>query len=254
MAEQIFSLSPQGLLDDWEKSIARKDMYLCRTIGVQDNEYNAIKYGLQKVISETDKTIIIHDFGNYQIDGDEFNSPDWYQEKALTKRDRGFGRQVSASLIDSLLREEPFQKQNPHFDVLVIDKDLTTKMNDPENNFIFGYGPYPNNIMSIKRFLHWIQNNRLRYESLAVLAAHEFAHNLDLVGRNFNIGREGYKEGHCNAERGFCLMEQVNVDGARAIWEQAPLLFERENWLCPDCTEEISVKRKILTEKLGSFW
>jgi hypothetical protein len=171
----------------------------------------------------------------------------------VKKRDRGFGIQISARKVDSLLRNEPFQKENPHFDVMIIGMDLTTGMNDPQNNFIFGYGPYPNNIVSVKRFMHWIKDPHLREAALAILGAHEFGHNLDLVSRNFNVGTEGYKAGHCNGDSGPCLMEQVNVPGARNIEAQARLIYSKSKWLCPDCSEEIEFKKDDL-KRMGIHW
>jgi len=136
---------------------------------------------------------------------------------------------------------------------MIIDKDLRIREDDPQNNFIFGYGPFPNNIISVKRFIKWISDDQLRYKSLAVLGAHEFGHNLDLSHRNFNYGDEGYKYGHCNGENGPCLMEQVNVSNARSIDEQAKLLFDRNRWLCPDCLEEIEFKKQDLRRQ-GILW
>ncbi|MCX6819093.1 MAG: hypothetical protein NT129_03800 [Candidatus Aenigmarchaeota archaeon] len=253
MSDRIFFHRNYEHMNDHNSGIVRRDMYFCRTADVPLPEYSALLTGFQKIINETGRRIKIHDFGNYNLGKFDYGSPDWYQEHALTKRERGLGRQVSAVVIDKLLREEPFQKQKPHFDVMIVDKDLTTYLDEPENRFIFGLGPYPNNIISVKRFIHNIKDPRLRKASLAVLGAHEFGHNLDLVRRNFNIGTEGYKISHCNGEKGPCLMEQVNVDEARNIDEQAKLIIDKDKWLCPDCTDEIQFKRDDLRKK-GVYW
>lgn len=249
-----FQLRPNsGIIRDFNSGILRSDLYFCRTSGVPEFEYRALLEGFQKIIREAGRNIKIHNFGSYSSGTGPYSSPDWYQQQALTSRNRGFGIQVSAVEIDRLLRSEPFQKENPHYDVMIVDKDLTTTLNDPQNNFIFGYGPHPNNIISVKRFIHWIKDPRLRRASLAILGAHEYGHNLDLVHRNFNTGEGGYKWGHCNGEEGPCLMEQVNVEGARDVDEQAKLIYPRENWLCPDCADEISYRQDELT-KLGIPW
>lgn len=240
-------------MDDHKSGIIRSDMYFCRTNKVPMPEYEALITGFQKIIKEAGRHITIHNYGNFNLGYDQYGSPDWYQQKALTRREKGLGVQASATELDSLLRSEPFQKQNPHFDAMIIDMDLTTDQNDPENNFIFGYGPYPNNIISVKRFMHWIKDPSLRQASLAILGAHEFGHNLDLVHRNFNTGAEGYKIGHCNGEKGPCLMEQVNVPDARSIDEQASLLIDRDTWLCHDCNDEIQFKSSEL-KKRGIYW
>ena len=64
---------------------------------------------------------------------------------------------------------------------------------------------------------------------------------------------EGYKRGHCNGESGPCLMEQVNIKGVRDIDEQTKLIIDRENWLCPVCTDEIQFKKTDLRKK-GIYW
>ncbi len=243
----------RAYMKDYRQGIIRSVLHLCRTSGVLDKEYNAIKYGFEKIVVETGRQIKLVDLDNYVWNNNAFGSADWYQEQALTNKKDKFGKQVSAYDLDALLRNDPYQKTEPHFDVIVIDKDLTTVEGDTKNRFLFGYGPYPNNIVSVNRFMKWIRDPVLRQKSLAIIAAHEFGHNLDLVNRNFNIGKSGYKRGHCNGEEGACLMEQVNVKDARSIDEQAALIFDNESWLCLDCKDEIFYKKSMLREK-GIYW
>lgn len=239
---------------DQRDQIFRTELYCSQTAGVPEAEYAPILAGFHRLISEVRSVIQLVDFGNmaFAQEGD-FSSPEWYQNRATTKIDAGFGPQVSAVELDRLLRIEPFQRQRPHFDLMVIDRDLRTASNDFGNNFIFGYGPYPNNIISIRRFLRYIPDAPLRRLALSVLAAHELGHNFYLTRRNFNIGKNGYKFGHCNGESGPCLMEQVNVPETRDIQDQARIIAPRGRWLCPDCTEEIWLRSENVRSRIG-FW
>jgi hypothetical protein len=141
--------------------------------------------------------------------------------------------------VDQLLRDEPYQSNNPHYDFFILDKDLTTW---DWNNFVFWYWPYPNNIISVVRFRDYIRDKALRLTSLSIWSAHEFAHNFDLVFRNFNTWTSWYHIWHCMWESWPCLMEQVDV-WWKTLKQQAKLLVDRENWLCPDCMDELNAKK-----------
>ncbi len=247
MVEEAFSYENEQRILDHQLGIVRTEVYCCRTNGVPVSEYKAIITGLEKIISETGTGIKLVDFGNYNLGNKPYGTPDWYQEQPTINRDRGFGRQVNATGMYTLLRREPFQQKHPHFDLMVIDKDLTMFPNVQDNNFVFGFGAYPNNIISVKRLMQTIRDPILRQKCLAVISAHEFGHNLDLVHRNFNTETEDddYRKSHCNGRKGLCLMEQFNVGGARNIEEQTKLLIEKYNWLCPDCADEIKVKKEL---------
>ena len=242
-----------SLIRDHEQGIRRSEIYFCRTNGVPESEYEAIIAGFERIINETGRTLTLKNFGAYTLNNDPYGSPDWYQTSALTRRDKGFGTQVSAAALDELLRNEPFQKQNPHYDVMIVDRDLTTMLDDTKNNFIFGYGPYPNNIISVKRFMRWFKDPALRQVCLAVIGAHEFGHNLELVRRSYDLDHGELREGHCSGRAGPCVMEQTQVEGRRTIDEQARLLVEQEHWLCDSCIEEIYFRKEAL-QKRGISW
>jgi len=251
MAKKSYSYENKQRMMDHEQGIVRSEIYCCRTNGVPVPEYKAILFGLEKLISETGVSLKLVDHKNYNLGNIPFGNPDWYQQQALMSRDMGFGRQANATEIWALLRKEPFQEKNQHFDLIVIDQDLTMHPNVPDNNYIFGLGGFPNNIISVKRFLHTISDPLFRQQCLAVMGAHEFGHNLDLVHRKFNTGdvSNTYKKGHCDGEQGPCLMEQVNVPGTRTIQEQTKTILGRGNWLCPDCGDEINVKKELYNGK-----
>lgn len=246
MEKTFYAGSLKPLVNDYKRGISRREIYISRTKKVSKVDYQSIIKGIKHILSEIGSNLKIKDFGNFNLGRGEFSSPDWYQNNSLTEENHGFGKQVNAITLDQLLRTEPFQKENPHFDFMIIDKDLTWGL---DNNWIFGYGPYPNSMISTKRFKH----NSLRKDSLAMMAAHEFCHNIGLVYRDFNIGSGEYKAGHCNGEKGPCLMEQVNVKGTRDVDKQAAIIANKNGWLCYSCTIEISYRREYLKNK-RIFW
>jgi hypothetical protein len=138
-------------------------------------------------------------------------------------------------------------------DVMVCDRDMTglDAVTGQYANFAYGLRRYPNFVTSVMRFRQRINNPDLSQAALAISAAHELAHNFNLVIRNFNSVNE--LGAHCNGKSGPCLMEQVDIERRRTIEEQARLLIGRERWLCRDCTEEAAVRREI-SKEYDLFW
>lgn len=179
---------------------------------------------MHRILEETGRQLVLKDYGVFHAGKGPYGSPEWYEHQALTTKNRGLGEQVSAIELDTLLRSEPYQKEHPHFDVFVLNRDLTTTQEDTTNNYIFGYGPYPNNIVSTTRFQLLMPTDSIRHAALQIIGAHEFGHTIALVHRDFNTGTQGYQLVHCIGEKGPCLMEQVNVPGCKTMEEQAKLL------------------------------
>ena len=232
------------------QKIERTDMYLSCTSGVSESESDVVKDGVERFLSEIWSILQVQDFGSFNFGTHDYWSADWYQQRSLTNTNMWFGQQVCAQEIDILLRNEPYQKQKPHYDFFLVDKDLTIRHED--NTWMFGYWPYPNNIVSVSRFRGYIKDEALRLISLGILAAHEVWHNFDLVNRNFNTWIQGvnhpYEVGHCLWESWPCLMQQVNI-WWKTIDQLSRELIDRECLLCPDCTEEIAMKKSYLDTK-----
>ena len=247
--DKIVGLEKDRLVDG-ASGIDRGDIFITRTKEVPVEGYSIIRQAIGKIIAETRSNLRITDYGSFKLHNGDYGSPDWYQGQALTGSDKGFGQQVDAVGIDRLLRSEPYQRDHPHYDVMVVDKDLRTDSDD--NNFVYGIGSFPNVVLSTRRFMN-IRDTNDRLASLANLAAHELGHVLGLTHRSWNRGTSGMCVGHCAGEKGPCLMEQVDVPGQRTAVKQARKVIVRENWLCEDCTEEIEMRRKAILN-LGLRW
>jgi hypothetical protein len=234
--EQQFYIGLQFPLYDHQKGITRDEMYSCRTTNVTIPEYHAVMEGVEEILEETGRNVKIIDYDNFRIDRPDFNSPEWYQERSLI----GNG-QVDASNVSNLLKKEPFQKDNPHFDLIVLDRDITTRDSDGAwLVYVFGLATYPNNVISVAR-TRYIQDNTLKEACLQVIGAHEFGHNLGLVNRSYNVGTENIEAGHCLGENGPCIMQQFNIPNRKTIGELTAAIIDedRDTLLCPDCTDEI---------------
>lgn len=248
MQKQFFiGRSLMDIERDASSWINRKEIYLSKTSWVSQIESDAVKYWVQKILLDIWSVLKLRDFWSFHINNWPFGSTDWYQEKSKVNSNKGYWQQVCAVEIDRLLRLEPYQEQNAHYDFFLLDKDLTIWSN-PQNNFIFWYWPYPNNIVSMVRFRDYIRDEALRLISLSVLWAHELCHNFDLVNRNFNTWSEWYHMWHCMWKSGPCLMQQVNV-WWKTINELAMEIVDRESWLCNDCQDEIQMKKEYLWNK-----
>lgn len=252
MEKQFKFEEDHWIIIDLKCNIRRKSICISSTSWTDAEYHAAVKLWVEKIISETWRKLNIFDYWNKSIWQWEYESADWYQQTALTRKNTWLWRQVSAYRIHELLMNEPYQDPKrwwkPHYDFMILDKDLTIDEND-WLNYIFWYWPYPCNIISVKRFSQYISDITERLLALAIVWAHEFWHNLSLVSRNFNIARWLLDSWHCAWESWPCLMEQSNT-GKKTILEVVHQISQRSNWLCPDCTEEIQLKRSILRD----FW
>lgn len=222
-----------------EKWMTREKIILARTDLVTQHESDAVKYWIERFLKEIWSILSLVDVWNHKVSNGDFWSTDWYQEKSLTQINKGLWKQVNWDKIIQLLLSEPYQRQSPHYDFAIFDADM--RVSDASNNYVFWLWWYPNNILSVKRFRNYISNPWLMYMSLSIAAAHELWHNFDLTNRNFNSWQEWYHLWHCMWKSWSCLMEQTNVWG-KDIEQVAKDLFDRENWLCSDCKDEISFR------------
>ena len=169
--------------------------------------------------------------GNYWNNGD-FGSLEWYILKSLD------GSRVNANTFFELLNREPWQKQEPHYDLVIIDNPLYD--GHPENNFIFGYtemvfdkeGNKMNNNGKVLISTHHIKKFYRENWKIALqgILLHELGHLFGLPNLKnphyISIPRTEYdlRVGHCN--RKDCIMEQINVPGCMDLLEKTKYLIE----------------------------
>ncbi|TAK22106.1 MAG: hypothetical protein EPO26_12535 [Chloroflexota bacterium] len=128
----------------------------------------------------------IRPFGNWVIPtistGNPYGSAAWYMETAF---DAGRGQIVAPRFLE-LVRREPWQAANAHFDLAILDRDLA---DEPEKWFGLGHEPFvlgsvlPGTATVVSVFrLRDIADLRVRMTVLRRLIVHNFGHVLEAPG------------------------------------------------------------------------
>lgn len=183
-------------------------------------------------------------FGSSWSDGD-FGSMKWYIKESLVPQ----RNQASIEKLFELLRTEPWQKSERHYELSVLETDVFAE----GTNFVFGgtkaaiynngwIWPYPadtanppvniyGTIISLDRIKEWYVGD---WElALSTLLIHELGHFYGLTDvknpkADFKDSRS-LNYGHCDDR--FCVMEQMNVSGKLSLIEKAKLI-DRNDPFC----------------------
>jgi hypothetical protein len=227
-------------------ALVRDTMMVSNTSEIDEAEAESVILGVRKLLSEIQSRIVVAYSGDTAIQGDDFGDPDWYQQQCLMEREQGFGKQVSANKLDHLLRIEPQQQKQPHFDLMILDGDLTTAFLG--NDFVYGAVRYPNSLLSVCRLRGAFSDYRLYKSVLSLISAQHMARLTGFPRRNFNEKRGRPYNGYCNGEKGPCLLEPLKFTGPDAE-QRVSGIAGQVNWLCDDCLEEAEFRRKDLQAK-----
>jgi len=180
----------------------------------------------------------------------DFNSPGWYVAQAYNS-----GRkQVNSSRLWKLFEREPWQKQERHFELMVMESDLYYP--SPDNNFIFGETKMKihnkgiilkdhysdgspriaGTIQSVHRIRRWYGSD---WElAFCAILTHELGHFFGMPSASSPnyVGQAKHEldVDHCNDRD--CIMEQVNIPGRPDLLTKAKhLLRNNPDWFCkPD--------------------
>jgi predicted Zn-dependent protease len=181
-------------------------IFISITGDVPQNLANAAISGVLKAISHSKQERTVQLFNQPWGIG-AHSSPEWYVKEAerrnsAPERNLGYGNQINARhLLDALVRD-PYQS-NPHWDILVFNKDLYSDVD--RTNFQFGatYSGFPVCMQSVVRFANSNLSEHVKYLAVERLLAHEMGHMFGLVNREHH--RERSLGGHCT---NVCLMRQ----------------------------------------------
>lgn len=188
----------------------------------------------------------IRPFGTWVIpsikQGDPYWGTHWYIDTAY---DQGL-RQVVGRRFLELVKQEPWQRVNPHFDVAVVDRDLTdVPAKQIGTDFVLASAlPGTGTVISVHR-LREIADQALRLVALKRLVVHNFGHVLEVPSSDRTEAVEqSADERHCT---NLCVMRHAgSVDEllVRLGEEQASgILF------CPDCRRDIL--RSVLRQRVS---
>lgn len=185
-----------------------KPIYLVNTCGITVEEQEAVKKGMETVLktAKAAEIVEIRSFGYWNRGPGDFESIDWYIEKAKIDKSHGYGQQLDASIIMDLCAKEPSQEIEPHYTIFVVENDLWLH----DCHFIIGLSREGESaVFSVVRF----RDGRMKYECLKTEAMHELGHTFGAAeGRKGVDALTGKYCGelcdeHCANE---CVMRQGN--------------------------------------------
>lgn len=200
MAERVPIVSrrnPQTVLqrDQIEASRRRHEelvpIHFMYTSNVPRELARACLIGVQQAVNESGQERDIKVFRPTETWGNgSYRNIDWYVHEVLRTqgagwtRDMRYGIQMVADRVFRLFYHEPFQVRNPHWEVLIVNRDLRTS--DAENNFVFGLTDtlIPASIQSIRRIITDVADPELQKQLLRRLLRHEVGHMFGLPSRD----------------------------------------------------------------------
>jgi hypothetical protein len=148
----------------------------------------------------------IRPFGTWYIPsvpkGSPYSGTTWYVETSFDAN----RQQVDGARFLELVRDEPWQKSNPHWDVAVIDRDLSDSAREPSmgrsREFVLGTSvPELATVLSVYR-LRGLVRSEQRESALRRMVYHFFGEVLGLPSRSRTaaveaVGRRSYCTNAC---------------------------------------------------------
>lgn len=181
----------------------------------------------------------IRPFGTWYIPSQPEGSPYWGTNWYIENSFDSSRQQVIGTRFLELVRDEPWQKSNPHWDVAVIDRDLVetdASLADPEcTEFTLGASvPELATVLSVYR-LRGLVRPEQRERALRRLVLHQFGEVLGLPSRSRKTAIDVVGARRFCSNR--CVMRRT------ATVEQLVLAAEQEGGdqvvLCGECNHDI---------------
>lgn len=231
------SLSPQEMRRDY-----LVPLYVMWTSNVPKDVTQVALQGVLDVVSASGQERSTFVYGSTRFGVEGYSSADWYLEEALRRhpvpKEAGLGPQVLSAQIGALFEEEPWQQTRPHWEVLIINQDLTSRRRGEYLNFVFGStdSAFPWTVQSIIRVMKLVGDPDLRNEMIRRLLRHEVGHMFGLPGRSFGI--EENLGPHCI---NVCTMKQgLSIEE----WADATMEENRRGiHFCQDCLNDLQRMR-----------
>ncbi len=214
-------------------------IYFMHTRDVPPQAAQAALLGVQDALNASGQNRQIVNFGSQAFGQGAYSSPEWYIEETLRKqglkKDAGYGQQISASNIMNLFYQEPWQEK-PHWEVFVVNRDLTDWEGNGWLNFVFGSTDtiFPASVQSITRLMAEIPAEDLRNATIRRLLRHEAGHVFGLPHSNRPNTEE--KLGlHC---KNVCTMRQgISIPE----WQKLSIEESKKGvHFCADCKKDLA--------------
>ena len=201
-------------------------IFICYDTGLDMFEIKSIAEALKDIMRLFPERHV-ENFGSAAWSAGDYSSADWYVSHTRHVLRQGAIMQLDARSMLGLLYSEPWQKTNPHIDLLFTSRDLTAN----GLNFCFGMASGRVSVQSVFRYRGLCDTDR----RLAIKAVvhHELGHILGCAkyGRihtKMSLGSHCTNHG-CIMRQGLCLSD----------WVQHARDAERAGWIyCPECLAE----------------
>ena len=212
-----------------------RPVYLMCEPGVTFSEKEAVIEGIESLLGEArvKNKVEVKDFGVWRMGSGEYESVDWYINRARQagRAGRGYGYQLNAANLIASLEREPWKKSNDHYDVLVCSSDLWD--GTERTNFVIGLArPGDSTAFSVKRFREL--RERMAAECIKTETIHELGHVFGLIPFSRKVNIEYSLRKHCT---NVCSMRQ----GLRVPLDWVKYTQERlaKGALCPECRKDL---------------
>jgi hypothetical protein len=174
-------------------------------------------------------------FGNWSIpampEGAPYQSLQWYIDQSY---DRGHGSVIGSRLLDIVLNE-PWQRSNAHYDLLLISqKLLPTHRHAPDEQALALSVPGRATVISAAP-LRQIGDNRMRLYTIRRVVGHQLGHLFGIPSAtraDIEINSEG--ERHC---RQVCAMREAN--DLDQLVELSAEEIKAKVLFCPECWQDL---------------
>lgn len=221
-----------------EPTISRsRPVYVMFDEGIEEWEAEAVFDGLSQVMiaAGTPSHMKVHNFSVWRntnwLDENgaltQWNSVDWY----LTYIERHHGRnnQIHGGKLLTLLYNEPWQEENPHYDIMVTSRDIY----DDDCNFCIGLAIHGfGTVISTARFRELSPQDA--YNCIVTETTHEVGHVFGLVPETRTTNVEYSLGVHCTNR---CIMRQgLNVPHD---WQIITADRLRGHGFCSECSREL---------------
>ncbi len=221
-------------------------------------------------------------FGSYFCK-DDYGSIDWYIKESTDYNPYAKKKQVNAANLFNLFGKEPWQEQNRHYELMVLNNDLFVK----NTRFIFGltckkidfngklkddllceqiYGRAENKVIRERKpYISGIVQSAYRIKNwygeewkpaFKTMILHELGHFYGLAAEsNPNMLKPGDRRTknmldvwHCNNRD--CIMEQVNIAGRLDLLEKTKYLNKHNSKLF--CEYDLEALKKNICKLYSS--
>ena len=204
-------------------------IYVMYDSSLDDFEIRCIKEAMWEFVSLfPERKVVI--YGSRAWSRGDYSSADWYAQNAKRVIKKGWKWvQYDAQSLLELMMNEPWQRNNPHIDMMFVSHDLTAR----NLNFCFGMTMGRYTVQSVFRYRDLKEDDR--WLAVKAVALHELGHVFGCAANPHRSNTEIKLGRHCTNPA--CIMQQgMN----KTEWvKHARDAYSLGRVYCPQCMEDI---------------